>query len=166
MLVLIHEKAHIISEGLVELGYASIDEESKVRCLMDSIKTKTLDDVKAQIIANAALRANFYACVDLFKDFIAQERLVNGIERQIAVPNVTGGSGPGSNDSYVPDPEWQAMPRDEKTKIIAAHTAAREANKAREGGSRGGNGKKKRGAPKKSKHFKWMKNVKRQVAKL
>ena len=106
--------------------------------------------------------ARFIICVDILKDFIAQEGSANGSERQIAVPNVTGGSGPDPNDSYVPDPEWQAMPREEKTKIIAACTAAREAMKASRGGGRGGNDK---GASKKSKHFKWMKNVKRQVAK-
>jgi hypothetical protein len=75
----------------------------------------------------------------------------------------SGGSDP--NDCYVPDPEWQAMPKDERTKIIAAHKAASKAKKAGGGGSRGSNGKKKRGASKKSKHFKWLKNVKRQVAK-
>ena len=106
--------------SLVEHDYAGIDKWSIVRQLMGSIKTKMLDAVKAQIIANAALRANFYACVDLFKDFIAQERSVNGSERQIAVLNVTGDSGSDPNDHYVPDPEWQAMPKDEKTKIIAA----------------------------------------------
>ncbi len=108
--------------------------------------------------------ARFIICVDILKDFIAQEGSANGSERQIAVLNVTGDSGSDPNDHYVPDPEWQAMPRDEKTKIIAACTAAREANKSIIGGSRGGNGKKKRGSSKKSKHFKWMKNVKRQVA--
>jgi hypothetical protein len=131
-----------------------------------SIKTKTLDAVKAQIIANAALRANFYACVDLFKDFIAQERSANGSERQIAVLNVTGGSGSNPNDRYVPDPEWQAMPKDEKTKIIAAREDASKAKKADGGGSGGGNGRKKEGAhKKKSKQSKWItKEVKRQVA--
>ena len=109
----------------MEHDYVGIDEWSIVRQFMGSIKTKTLDAMKAQIIANAALRANFYACVDLFKDFIAQEGSANGSERQIAVPNVTGGSGPDPNDSYVPDPEWQALPKDEKSKIAAACTAAK-----------------------------------------
>jgi hypothetical protein len=117
----------------VEHDYVGIDKWSIVRQLMGSIKTKMMDAVKAQIIANAALRANFYACVNLFKDFIAQERSVNGSERQIAVLNVTGDSGSDPNDHYVPDPEWQAMPRDEKTKIIAACKAAREARKASRG---------------------------------
>ena len=38
-LVLMHLKAHIILEGLVEHGYVGIDERIKVRHLMESIKT-------------------------------------------------------------------------------------------------------------------------------
>ena len=164
-LVLIHQKAHIIMEGLVELGYFGIDKRSKVCHLMNSIKTKTLDAAKAQIMANANLQIDFNACVTLFKDFITQERSANGNERQVAALNVTGGSGSNSNDRYVLDPEWQALPKDERTKIIAARKAVREAKKAGGGGGGGSNGKKKGGASKKSKQSKWMKKeVKRQVA--
>ena len=117
----------------MEHDYVGIDKWSIVRQLMGSIKTKMLDAVKAQIIANAALRANFYACVNLFKDFIAQERSANGNERQVAALTLGNSGGSDPNDHYVPDPEWQAMPRDEKTKIIAACKAAREARKASRG---------------------------------
>ena len=126
---------------------------SKVRHLMDSIKTKTLDAAKAQIMANADLRTYFNACVTLFKDFIAQERSANGNEQQVASLNVTGGSSD-PNDRYVPDPEWQAMSKDEKVKIRAAREAARKAKKAGGGGNGGGNGKKKGNAHKKSKQSK------------
>ena len=124
-----HLKAFSILESLEDHDYVGLRERSKVCQLMDSIKTKTLDAAKAQIIANAVLRANFYACVNLLKDFIAQERSANG-KRQVAALNVTGGSGSDPNDCYMPDPEWQAMPKDEKTKIIAAREAARKAKKA------------------------------------
>jgi hypothetical protein len=70
-LVLMHLKAHIILEGLVEHGYVGIDERSKVCHLMESIKTMALDSAKAQIMANADLRTSFNACVNLFKDFIS-----------------------------------------------------------------------------------------------
>lgn len=63
---------HSILEGLVEHGYAGIDERSKVRHLTNGIKTDKLDSVKTQIMASAALRVDFDACVNLFKDFIAQ----------------------------------------------------------------------------------------------
>ena len=124
---------------------------------MDSIKTKTLHAVKAQILANANLRTNFKACVTLFENFTAQERSANGNEQQIAVPNVTGSSGSNPYDTYVPDLEWQAMPKDEKIKIKAAGAKIKAARKAKKtgGGGGGGNGKKKGGALKKSKQFKW-----------
>jgi hypothetical protein len=131
-LVLMHLKAHSVLESLVEHGYKGIDKRSKVCHLMESIKTTKLDAAKAHIMANANLRTNFNTCVPIFKDFIAQERSANGNERQIAALNVTGGSSD-PNNRYVPDPGWHAIPKDEKTKIIAACKAAREARKASRG---------------------------------
>ncbi len=165
-LVLMHLKAYSILESLMEHGYNGIDKRSKVCHLMEAIKTKKLDAVKAQIMANANLRTNFNACVTLFKDFIAKERSANGNERQIDALNVTGGSSD-PNDRCVLDPECQAMSKDERDKVRAAREASRKAKKAGGGGSGGGNGKKKGGANahKKSKHSKWVKKeVKRQVA--
>jgi hypothetical protein len=145
-LVLIYQKAHIIMEGLVELGYPGIDKRSKVCHMMNSIKTKTLDAAKAQIMANANLRTDFNACVTLFKDFIAQERSANGNDQKIAALNVTGDSSSNPNDCYVPDPEWQAMSKDERAKVIAARNASCNAKKTGKGGGKGSNGKKKGGA--------------------
>ena len=39
---------------------------------MAGIKTKLLDPVKTQIMANATLRNDFDVCVNLYKDFIEQ----------------------------------------------------------------------------------------------
>ena len=66
--------------------------------------------------------------------------------RQVHALNLNGGSGSDPNIRYVPDPEWQAMHKDEKDKIIAARKAARDTKKAGRGGGGGGNGKKKEGA--------------------
>jgi len=149
----------------VEHDYVGIDKWSIVRQLMGSIKTKMQVAVKAQIIANAALRANFYACVNLFKDFIAQERSANGNERQVAALTLGNSGGSDPNDRYVPDPEWQAMSKDERDKVIATRKAARQARKAGGGSSGGGKGKGKKGGARKSRQTKWMKKeVKRQVA--
>ena len=78
-------------------------------------------------MANADLRTNFNACVTLFKDFIAQERSTQATNRQIAAVEGGGGTvgGNNTNNRYMPDPEWQAMPKDERDKIIAARKAAR-----------------------------------------
>jgi hypothetical protein len=164
--VLMHLKAHLILEGLVEHGYVRINERSKVCHLMESIKTKSLDAAKAHIMANADLRTNFNACVTLFKDFIAQERSVNGAEWQISAANSVGG-GNNDYDHYVPDPEWQALAQDEKDKYVAARKAAREAKKKAGRGSGGGGGGKGKANPKKNPmQAKWMKKeIKRQVAK-
>ena len=70
--VTLHKDQHIILEGLVEHGYAGIDERSKVRYLLEGIKTSELDVVKSHILATAALRTDFDACVTLFMDFINQ----------------------------------------------------------------------------------------------
>jgi len=106
-LVLMHLKAHIILEGLIELGSVGINDTIKVFHLMESIKMKSLDAAKAQIMANANLRTNFNACVTLFKDFIAQERSTQATDWQIAAVKGGGGTGGGNNTNnrYVPDTE-------------------------------------------------------------
>ena len=140
----------------MEHGYVGIDERSKVCHLMESIKTKALVTAKAQIMANADLRTNFNACVTLFKDFIAQERSTQATDWQIAAFKGGGGAvgGSNTNDRYVPDPEWQAMPKDERDKIIAARKAACEAKKKAGCGKGGGGGKGK--GPHKKKQAMWM----------
>ena len=68
------------------------------------------------------------------------------------------------NNRYVPDPEWQAMSKDERDKVIVARKAARQACKAGGGSSGGGKGKGKKGGARKSRQTKWMKKeVKRKV---
>lgn len=64
---------HTILQGLTAHGYSGIDERSKVRYLLDGIKTKALDSVKAQILSSPILRTNFAQCVTLYKDFIDQQ---------------------------------------------------------------------------------------------
>ena len=67
-----HKDQHTILDNLREHGYAGIDERSKVRHLLNGIKTDKLDSVKTRIMSDQALRNNFDDCVTLFKDFIAQ----------------------------------------------------------------------------------------------
>ena len=81
--ILTHKKAHSILEDLKEFGYNGIDKRSKVRKFVDSIKTKSLDTIKGQIMASAELRTDFDKCTTLFKDFLAQDKL-NGVERSVA----------------------------------------------------------------------------------
>ena len=70
--VKIHVDQHAVLESLTVHGYAGIDDRSKVRHLMEGIKTNSLDTVKAQIMAHANLRTDFNVCVNLYQDFIEQ----------------------------------------------------------------------------------------------
>ena len=70
--VKIHIDQHVILAGLVEHGYSSIDERSKVCHLMNGIKTRDLDPLKTQILSNAMLHNDFDVCINLFKDYITQ----------------------------------------------------------------------------------------------
>jgi len=69
----LHKQQHSILDGLVLHGYAGIDERSKVRHLVEGIKTDKLDTIKGQILASAELRSSFDKCVTLFQDFIRQQ---------------------------------------------------------------------------------------------
>ena len=59
-------------EGLVEHGYTGIDPRSKVRFLLDGIKSDKFDVVKPRIMSDERLRGDFDACVTLYKDYICQ----------------------------------------------------------------------------------------------
>jgi hypothetical protein len=59
-------------EGLVEHGYTGIDPHSKVRHLLDVIKTDKFNSVKTRIMSDASLCNDFDSCVTLYQDFIKQ----------------------------------------------------------------------------------------------
>ena len=69
-----HQDQHTILQSLVQHGYAGIDERSKVRHLLDGIKTNELDTAKGQIWASPALQTNFDDCATLFQDFINNKK--------------------------------------------------------------------------------------------
>ncbi|KAI2510107.1 hypothetical protein MHU86_4274 [Fragilaria crotonensis] len=68
----VHKQQHSIMEGLVEHGYTGIDPRSKVRYLLDGIKTDKFDAVKTRIMSDEQLRSNFDGCVTLYQDYIRQ----------------------------------------------------------------------------------------------
>jgi hypothetical protein len=74
-----HSENHSILEGLVDQGYSGIDERSKVRHLMEGIKTDDYDSVKGTILSSAALRNSFDDCVTLYTDFIAQKKTTQNV---------------------------------------------------------------------------------------
>ena len=52
----LHKSQHSIMEGLVEHRYTGINPRSKVRYLLDGIKTDKIDSVKTRIMSDASLR--------------------------------------------------------------------------------------------------------------
>lgn len=68
----VHKQQHSIMEGLVEHGYTGIDPRSKVRFLLDGIKSDKFDAVKTRIMSDERLRSDFDACVTLYQDYIRQ----------------------------------------------------------------------------------------------
>ena len=59
-------------EGLIEHGYTGIDSRSKVRFLLDGIKTDKFDAVETRIMSDEKLRSDFDSCVTLCQDNIPQ----------------------------------------------------------------------------------------------
>ena len=51
----------------------SIQELTKGQCLDNSLQGTALDHVKTIILSDSGLRENFFACVNLFQDFITQK---------------------------------------------------------------------------------------------
>jgi len=75
-----HVDQHHILDGLHEHGYAGIDARSKVRHLMDGIKTNAFEAVKTRILSEPTLRSDFDSCVNLFKDYIKQKGAGSNIQ--------------------------------------------------------------------------------------
>ena len=80
---------------------------------MSVIKTKVMDPVKTQIMASAALRNDFDACVNLYIDFIERSDDLSVRNASISLVHSNknsmssgsgGGKGSGTNyDKVVPD---------------------------------------------------------------
>ncbi len=68
----VHKQQHSVMEGLVEHGYTGIDTHSKVRYLLNGIKTDKFDAVKTRIMSDERLRVAFDACVTLYQDYSRQ----------------------------------------------------------------------------------------------
>ena len=68
----VHKQQHSIMEGLVKHGYTGIDPRSKVRLLLDGIKTDKFDAVKTRITSDAELRNDFDVSVTLYQDYFRQ----------------------------------------------------------------------------------------------
>ena len=73
----LHTENHTVLDGLVEHGYAGMDSRTRVRLFMEGIKDDRLNHIKATVLADSALRADFKRVVALFSDFIKQDATMN-----------------------------------------------------------------------------------------
>ena len=67
-----HKNVHIMLENLTASQYPGLDAWSKVKNLVDRIKTSALDSVRVTIWENTTIRMYFKGTVDLFKTFITR----------------------------------------------------------------------------------------------
>jgi hypothetical protein len=74
-----------------------MDERSKVRHLLDGIHTKTLDAAKAAIFADARIRNDYDAAIDLLQTFVTQASSGQNDARNVASVGQHGGRGRGGN---------------------------------------------------------------------
>jgi hypothetical protein len=95
--VSIHTEQHTVLNGLKDYGYAGIDHSSKVRHLLNGIKTTELDVCKAQVMASPSLRDDFSATVELYSTFIKQVKAENP---QLNVSEVSFARGKAGKNSY------------------------------------------------------------------
>ena len=96
-----HVDQHQTLTDLTRHGCAGIDPRSKVRYLLDGIKTKDLDNVKTRILSDEHLRVDFDACVNLFQDFVKQTRTNEPRRANIsAIERGSRGQDKGNNPDY------------------------------------------------------------------
>jgi hypothetical protein len=124
--VTVHKEQHHVLTNLEQHGYKGIDDRSKVRFLIDGIKTTRLDTVKATILSSDEYRADFDKCVTLYKDFIKQSD--GQLELKIAAVHFGGeksdGSGSGKSavkditDRYYKKEEYKKLSTEQKQKLF------------------------------------------------
>ncbi len=143
--VQIHIEQHTILDGLKEQGYTGIDPRSKVRYLMNGIKTTALDSVKTRILTEDGLRSNFDRCVCLYSDFIKASN--THTLKTAGIAALHGGGhrgGRGEPDMSVEDRYYDS---NEYRALSAAQKLGLKRKREARGAKGGGGGKGKRGSP-------------------
>jgi len=143
--VQVHAEQHSILASLEEHGYRGIDDRSKVRFLMDGIKTTTLDSVKTRIMSEPTLSTDFDKCCGLYKDFI--EQMGNQSHKSLNVselettgthrskkgsnPKKRSGGGGGVEERYYSAKEYATLSSEDKLKLKQMREARGHVPKAK-----------------------------------
>jgi hypothetical protein len=120
----VHKQQHSVLEGLVEHGYAGIDPRSKVRYLLEGIKTDKFDAVKTRIYSDSTLRNDFDACVTLYQDYIRQTVKSKTAANTVNISEVRTGKRKGDQveDRYYTKEEYSSLTPDQKKELAAKRT--------------------------------------------
>ena len=117
-----HKQQHSVLEGLMEHGYNGIDPRSKVRYLLDGIKTNQFDAVKTRIMSEERLRSDFDSCVTLYQDNIRQTSKTTGnLTVNISSMNKTGKHKfEVVEDRYYTKDEYASLTPEQKKDLVAS----------------------------------------------
>ena len=133
--VRVHVDQHAILTNLKDYGYSGIDERSKVRHLLEGIKSFSFDSVKATILSSTVLRNDFDGCVSLYTDFISQMQSVAPSELNISATRTDGNDDDGIiEDRYYDKQEYRKLTDEQKdylreTRKTRGHVANARPNK-------------------------------------
>ncbi|KAI2500398.1 hypothetical protein MHU86_14069 [Fragilaria crotonensis] len=118
----VHKQQHSIMEGLVEHGYTGIDPRSKVRYLLDGIKTDKFDAVKTRIMSDERLRNDFDSCVTLYQDYIRQTSKSKTSATTVNISELKTGTKRKADhveDRYYTKEEYNALTAPQKKELAA-----------------------------------------------
>jgi hypothetical protein len=120
----VHKQQHSVLEGLVEHGYAGIDPRSKVRYLLDGIKTDKFDAVKTRIMSEERLRNDFDSCVTLYQDYIRQTSKSKTAANTVNISELKTGKRKFEQveDRYYTKEEYASLTPDQKKELASKRT--------------------------------------------
>jgi hypothetical protein len=87
-----HLELYAQAQDLRRFGLVGMDDHTRVRKLMDGIKTNKLESVKTMILANPALQTDFEGAVALYKQYISQDKTMTAGRPTSEIAAVNGRS--------------------------------------------------------------------------
>ena len=137
----VHKQQHSVMEGLVEHGYTGIDPRSKVRYLLDGIKTDKFDAVKTRIMSDERLRNDFDACVTLYQDYIRQTSKMKTTNATVNISELKTGKRKANaiEDRYYTREEYAKLTPEQKKELASKRIKRGHKPGAKDSKIKGGN---------------------------
>jgi hypothetical protein len=107
-----HKDCHNVFDGLVQYGYAGMDEPTRVRRFISGINHSALNSVKVQVFATPDIAISFEKTVNLYKTFITQSGLGSAEgDARIAAVGTNNSARPGPAKAKVAWSDQKASPK-------------------------------------------------------